>query len=180
MATSSMIPYSNPAGKNQTSPSVQGTAAQPTTLPGATPGASATATPTTATSNPLIPAVASGGAVPSVTSDSLGSELSDIFGSGVGGAASSFLGSISGTDSVILQEYVKSLGPQMATAQAQTNAALGAGGVSANSSVAAIADANLQAQEFSSIAQESAALTQIWYGHGRKHDSKYVWTGRKL
>jgi hypothetical protein len=48
----------------------------------------------------------------------------------------------------------------MATAQAQTNAALGAGGVSANSSVAGIADANLQAQETASIAGESANLTE--------------------
>jgi hypothetical protein len=48
----------------------------------------------------------------------------------------------------------------MATAQAQTNAALGAGGVSANSSVAGIADANLQAQETASIAGESASLTE--------------------
>jgi hypothetical protein len=87
-------------------------------------------------------------------------QLTDIYGSGEGGAINSFLNSLGGTDSTILQEYIKSLQPQMATAQANTNAALGVGGVSANSSVTALADANLQSQEFSAIANESAKLTQ--------------------
>jgi hypothetical protein len=161
-----MIPYSNPQGNNQTNPGAGGaksTLASSQTLPGATSTlASATGA---STANPLVPATATTGAVPAATtSNSINSasssEIDSIFGSGVGGDVNSFLDSISGTNSVVLQDYIKSLQPQMATAQAQTNAALGAGGVSANSSVAGIADANLQAQETASIAGESAQLTE--------------------
>ena len=121
------------------------------------------------TSNPLVPATASTtvptgatatSVAPPITSTSTAGELSGIFGSGVSGMVGTYLSSLGGTDSAVLQEYISSLQPQMASAQAQTNAALGAGGVSADSSVAAIADANLQAQEQASIAGESAALTQ--------------------
>ena len=160
MATNSMIPYSNPQGNNQTNPGAGGATPTALPLPGATPG---TTTNAAATANPLVPATATTGAaatVPSASVGDSGSELNSIFGSGVGGDINSFLGSISGTNSVVLQDYVKSLQPQMATAQAQTNAALGAGGVSANSSVAGIADANLNAQETASIANESASLAE--------------------
>jgi hypothetical protein len=155
-----MVPYSNPAGNNQTTPtsgSVKtGTAMQ------ALPGATSTLASTTgaSTANPLVPATTATGTVPAASTEASGAELNNIFGGGVGGDISGFLGSVSGTNSVVLQDYVKSLQPQMATAQAQTNAALGAGGVSANSSVAGIADANLQAQETASIAGESANLTE--------------------
>lgn len=86
-------------------------------------------------------------------------QLVDIYG-GVGQQLGAFEGSIAGTDSAALQEFVQSLAPQEATAQANTNASLGAGGVSANSSVAAIADSNLQAQEFAAISGESEKLTE--------------------
>jgi hypothetical protein len=160
MATNSMVPYSNPAGNNQTTPGAGAPAAQPLALPGAAPAANATAIP--AATNPLVPATASSSVVPAanISAGASAGELSSIFGGGVGGDVNSFLGSVSGTNSVVLQDYIKSLQPQMATAQAQTNAALGAGGVSANSSVAAIADANLNSQEEASIAGESANLTE--------------------
>ena len=164
MATNNMVPYSNPQGNNQTNPGAGGVASAALPLPGATP---ATATNAAATANPLVPATATTGAAPAaatvpaaINSSNSNGEINDIFGSGVGGDINSFLGSVSGTNSVVLQDYVKSLQPQMAQAQAQTNAALGAGGVSANSSVAAIADADLQAQETASIAGESASLTE--------------------
>jgi hypothetical protein len=113
-----------------------------------------------ATSTGTTGATSSTSTVPSsASSTSSGSELTDIYGA-VGSDINSYLNSISGTNSVVLQDYIKSLQPQMATAQAQTNAALGAGGVSANSSVAGIADANLNAQETASIASESASLTE--------------------
>jgi hypothetical protein len=92
--------------------------------------------------------------------NALQKQLNDIYGAGVGDSLFSLLNSMSGTNSTVLQEYIASLQPQMATTQANTNAALGAGGVGANSSVAAIADSALQGQEFASIAGESANLTQ--------------------
>lgn len=161
MATNSMIPYSNPQGNNQTNPGAGG--AVPAALP--LPGVGSTLAPTTgaSTANPLVSSTAPGGnvsPVPSSEGYALGGELNSIFGNGVGGDINNFLNSVNGTNSAVLQNYVTSLQPQMATAQAQTNAALGAGGVSANSSVAGIADANLQAQETASIADESAKLTE--------------------
>jgi hypothetical protein len=85
-------------------------------------------------------------------------QLVDVFGKGVGGEMTQLLASISGEDSVALQNYIKSLQPQLATAQANTSATLGAQGVGANSSVNAIAQANLQAQETAAIAGEQAKL----------------------
>src|SRR5271157_5689294 len=128
MATNSMVPYSNPAGNNQTTPGA-GVATQQLALPGAS------ATPAASTANPLIPATATAAVpagasttsvAPKVTNTSTEGELEGIFGRGVAGMIDSYMNSIGGTDSTILQEYVNSLGPQMATAQAQTNAALGA------------------------------------------------------
>ena len=182
MATNSMVPYSNPQGNNQTNP---GTGGVKNTLAPSLPGATSTLASATgaSTANPLVPATATTGAaatVPSASVGDSGSELNSIFGSGVGGDINSFLGSVSGTNSVVLQDYVKSLQPQMATAQAQTNAALGAGGVSANSSVAGIADANLNAQETASIAGESANLTESGLANAREHDSRYGSSGGEL
>lgn len=173
MATSSMIPYSNPAGNNQTSP--------PVITSGGAPGVGSVGSiPTTnpvnpgqaATQNPLIPATAtpgitSGSVLPGVApaagqgvvSGDAYNQLRDIYGA-AGGTLTDFMNSISGTNSATLQEYIKSLQPQEAQADANLHASLGAGGVSANSSVAALGESNLQAQEFAAIAGESANLTQ--------------------
>lgn len=186
MATGSMVPYSNPAGNNQTTPTgILATGAPK--LPGAVP-TTAPGTPM-GTTNPFIPAPAAhpastpvgvgmpgatptGPSVPNVgglsttganvagDTGALQKQLVDIYGKGVGGSLESLLAGMSGTDSKILQDYIASLQPQEAKAQANVNASLGAGGVSANSSVQGIADASLQAQEFSAIAGESANLTQ--------------------
>ena len=184
------IPFSNPAGKNQTSPGSgmppggglnQGKGGLVTGVPG---GPSAQSNPYLASPTAASPTSATPGAVPagaaatsstptsasqgfitgtnSTTNgqNNLANQLDDIYGAGVGASLFSLLNGMSGTNSTILQEYIQSLLPQEATAQANTNAALGAGGVSANSSVTALADSNLQAQEFGAIASESANLTQ--------------------
>jgi hypothetical protein len=182
------IPFSNPAGNNQTNP-VSSMLPKPTggpagvvspiTNPGAVqnnPYSPVHGAPLTGSAPGQIPSTGQGGvtgpSIPNVggltttgqnvagDTGGLNKQLTDIWGKGVGGALSSLLEGMSGTDSQILQEYIASLQPQMAKAQSNTNAALGAGGVSANSSVAAIADSNLQAQESSAIAGESANLTQ--------------------
>jgi hypothetical protein len=191
MATNNMVPYSNPAGNNQTTPKTVGVAQS--VLGKGVPGGPTTPVAT----NPLAPVAPSlggvnkaqttsvGGSVPTtnsasgatqntvapggfITSNSsyssgendLQKQLTDIYGKGVGGSLYSLLSNMSGTNSTVLQEYIQSLQPQMAKAQANTNASLGAGGVSANSSVAGLADASLQAQETAAIAGESANLTQ--------------------
>lgn len=164
MATNNMVPYSNKVGNNQTTP---GTGAQPQLPAIATPNSTAgTGTVQASTTNPLIPATASTGAaptsvVPSVNGGgALGNQLSDIYGAGVGGSLDSLISSMSGTDSVVLQNYIASLQPQEAKAQSNLDMSLGAGGVGSNSSVAAIGNANLQAQETGMIAGESNSLIQ--------------------
>lgn len=187
MATSTMVPYSNPAGNNQTTPPGlnQGNGSQ---------GVAPVATPVTAGANPFVPVTPgqvtgspttsnvtgttggyNQGTIPgsSATSGFITNNLSntngnnnllnqftDIYGQGVGASLFSLLNNMSGTNSTELQEYINSLAPQEATAQSNINASLGAAGVSANSSVAGIADANLQSQEFANISAESANLTQ--------------------
>lgn len=175
MATST-IPVSNVAGNNQTSPtSVSAKPIMQLPNTGTVPGAAApTAGVPPAQTNSFVPTTP-GSVLPTVadpstlaqspantfgTTGALNKQLSDIYGKGVGGDLSSLLNSIGGVDSATLQEYIKSLAPQEASSQATLDAGLGASGVGANSSVSAIADSNLQAQEFATIAGESADLTQ--------------------
>ena len=178
------VPFSNPAGNNQMSPSTKmgGVGAPSPIATGNIPGAPGAVNPMlpvagvramntplpggTVPSNPSAPTIPNVGGLTTSGSNVAGDtgavdkQLTDIAGKGVGGALASLLSGMSGTDSQILQEYIASLGPQMATAQANVNANLGASGVSANSSVTGLADANLQSQEFGAIASESANLTQ--------------------
>lgn len=169
MATST-IPASNPAGNNQTSPTamIGGVNKPPQPMVASTqdnsfipPGSvvpSSTAAPAPVTTGgystnvqPIVP----GG----VASNNLQTQLTDIYGQGVGASLFNLLDNESGTDSTALQEYINSLAPQEATASANLKASLGASGVGANSSVAALSEANLQAQEFADISGESANIT---------------------
>lgn len=182
MATSSMVPYSNPAGNNQTGPSfgvpTSGTGARssggvlPVVSPVATPGSVGAANPFIPPTTPTSGAVPAGPTGPTQTSsfitqdshyasgeNDLQKQLIDIYGKGVGGSLYTLLSGMSGTNSTILQQYIASLQPQFAKSQADLGASLGAGGVSENSSVAALGEANLKAQEDATIAGESARLT---------------------
>lgn len=164
------LPVSNPAGNNQTTPGAGSFAMpQPIVAP-AKPGAGANsfvpitagATPSVATPTPATVPVGTStspsGPVAGASS-ALTTQYNDIYGSGVGGALSQLIGSLPGQSAASLQAYINSLMPQEATAQANVNASLGAAGVGANSSVAAIGDANLQAQETAAIGQEESQLT---------------------
>jgi hypothetical protein len=187
MATNSMVPYSNPAGNNQMTPGTGVAKPQAMTVPSAAPIGQPTNNIAT---NPLIPAGAgssigsltsgqpAGTNVPVAglpssvnnpnvststapgTTGALSQQEVDIYGKGVGGDITNLLDSIGGTNSATLQEYNQSLAPQEATAQTNLDASLGAGGVSANSSVAALGNANLQAQNTAMVAGEDANLTQ--------------------
>ena len=136
MATNSMVPYSNPAGRNQTSPAIGGLQ-KPTTVPGAPTQA--------ATKNPLVPSpvagapkpmaasttpvpAASGTATPNGGNTSSGNgfitnandgnqnalqkQLDDIYGAGVGGSLFALLQGMSGSNSTILQEYIQFQRPE--------------------------------------------------------------------
>lgn len=184
------IPVSNPAGNNQTRPSVgvptsgAGAKAAGGSAGGALPVVSPIAsTGVVSASNPFMPSQTSPAPTPppvpsgttGTTSGSsfitpnssyssgendLQKQLIDIYGKGVGGSLFTLLSGMSGTNSSILQQYIKSLQPQFAKGEADLSASLGAGGVSPNSSVAALGEANLKAQEDAIIAGESANLTQ--------------------
>ena len=176
-----IVPPPNVGGRNQTTPGTGGVGSSvPTitsgTIPGS-PGSVATnpyvpnqwAVPKTEAGSTPTPIAAPG--VPNVggldpsTGNTFGSvggldkQLKDIWGSGVGGALGKLLEGMSGTDSQVLQDFIKSLQPSFAQQSANLDARLGAGGVSSNSSVAAIAHSNLGAQENALIADESAKLT---------------------
>lgn len=164
MATSSMVPYSNPAGRNQTSPSTRITATPLTTVPTSSP-----VNPTAvAQDNPAVPSgvvTAPGGTSATVSTTPGGDQsafyqqLQDIYGAS-GNQLFDFMQKIGGVDSQTLQDYIKSLQPQFAKSEANLRASLGAGGVSANSSVAALGEADLQSQEQGLISGESANLLQ--------------------
>lgn len=164
MATNSMVPYANAVGNNQTTPGAGAGATKGTpTMPVPTPLTSPTAA---AAQNPLVPV---GAGTPTIATPPIGTatnatntlnQETDIYGQGVGTDITNLLNSIGGTNSATLQEYGQSLAPQEASAKANLDASLGAGGVSANSSVAALGNANLQAQETATIAGEDASLTQ--------------------
>lgn len=153
----------SPSFSTQANPFMAGVTPQ-AAIPGApttSPAAAGTPAPQGAQAQPGT--AAANGFITSGTDagqNALQKQLDDIYGQGVGGSLFSLLNNMSGTNSQVLQEYIASLQPQMATAQANVNANLGAGGVSSNSSVAGIADSNLQAQEFADISAESANLTQ--------------------
>lgn len=162
MATNTMVPYSNPAGNNQTTPGAgSGVIPSQSGMPGGPIGVAVS--PTASASNPLVPTAGLPGTTTSSgigTNSQQSKQLDDIYGKGVGGDLNTLLNSIGGVDSATLQQYIASLQPQEATAQANLNASLGAGGVGSNSSVAALGDANLNAQETGMIAGESASLLQ--------------------
>lgn len=167
MATSSMVPYSNPAGKNQTSPAIPAVNAGTTPhVPAATPLNPGEA----AQANPLIPATATVASAAPVTGvqdipQTVGTDpnqfqqLQDIYGA-AGSSLYEFMQKINGVESTTLQDYIKSLQPQFAKSDANLRSSLGAGGVSANSSVTALAQADLGAQEDALIAGKSADLLQ--------------------
>jgi hypothetical protein len=113
---------------------------------------------------PPTAAGASAATVPGVATDPNAANLSkqeiDMFGKGVGGEMSNLIGNISGVNSQSIADYTASLQPAMATATANLGTNLAAEGVSGNSSVAALGQANLGAQETAAIAGETAQLQQ--------------------
>ena len=121
--------------------------------------------PPAASSAGTIPAAAGGTGTPATApadpnAANLSKQETDIFGKGVGGELTNLIGNISGVNSQSIADYTASLQPAEAQAQATLNTTMGAQGVSGNSSVAALGDASLQAQETAAIAGETAQLRQ--------------------
>ena len=130
MATNTMVPYSNPAGNNQTTPGA-GAQPKPIAIPQMNPLQPIGTTGTGG--NPFIPSVPIAAPASPLTSGTTGipvsvpgvggtstnatnsdKQLTDIYGKGVGGDLNNLLNSIGGTDSATLQEFAQSLVPQEA------------------------------------------------------------------
>lgn len=175
MATSPVrLPASNPAGNNQTSPLGSMPSARPQAVPFSSSG--------TGTQNPFFngpPATAqsSGSTVPFGTPPAgdgtynpassyssgqtdISKQLTDIYGKGVGGMLDYLLKNMSGSDSQIFQNWLKSMQPVEASERAQLGGTLGAEGISGNSSVSAIANSNLESQFNAQAAGVQSQLQQ--------------------
>ena len=173
------LPTSNVAGNNQTSPGLGaiGASPQPVFTPTLPMGSVAStnpylgATPTSpigmGTAGPsagLVPGTQTPGSIYNPASSyssgqtDISRQLTDIYGKGVGGSLNYLLQGMSGTDSAIFQQYLASMAPQMAQAQARLTQGLGSMGVSGNSSVQALAQADLQSQF---LAQESGVNANL-------------------
>lgn len=162
---SNALPTSNVAGNNQTSPGLSNTQgiAQPFNpiLPtGSTPSTNPylSATATTPTGGTSAGSLYNPASSYSSGQTDISKQLIDIYGKGVGGSLNYLLQNMSGTDSAIFQQYLASMKPQMAQAQTALNQGLGAEGVGGNSSVNALAQANLQSQF---LAQESGVNSNL-------------------
>jgi hypothetical protein len=179
MATSAVrLPTSNPAGNNQTAP-MGLTSASKTVSPmpftsqaqgtnplmSGTSGATPQALPAQQVGTPLDTSVTPGSLYNSTSSYSSGEsniekQLIDIYGKGVGGELNSILQGMSGEDSAIFQQWLASMAPVEASETAQLQSTLGSQGVSANSSVSAIANSNLQSQFNAQAAGVDSQLMQ--------------------
>ena len=145
MATNTMLPV-NPGGRNQTAPTAGGLGPGSAPQPVFTPAGGAQSAPST---NPYMSALPTGvGQTTGATVDpNLQKQMTDIFGKGVGGTEANLFQGMSGTNSAAFQSYLQSMAPVNAAQMANLKAQEGASGISANSSVDAIAASNLLAQQ---------------------------------
>jgi hypothetical protein len=174
------VPYANPGGINQTAPTTASAAGAPkayplssgTSVPGAIPGGSQPST-----LNPY--SFASGvGAVPGAVGSPTGTptttmpgttgpnaqdsdlykQWTDILGTGTGGSLFSFMQGLPGTQSDIFKQWLSSMQPQYNAAEQARKQSLSAGGVSPNSTINALSESNLQAEE---VAQQGGVNAQL-------------------
>lgn len=99
--------------------------------------------------------------LPQSNQDNQNKQLTDIFGKGVGGDLSSFINNLGSSDSSYMQAYAAAMAPQNAEGQATLDTTLGNSGVSANSSTAAIANADYNAQITSQEGLQEQQLQQM-------------------
>lgn len=186
MATNTMLPTSNPGGNNQTGPSTKMTGVSGAIPFQGGPAGSQNpyfANP----GGPTLPSGSAGtqppgswyqgwGALPQgwnspgslyPSGSSYGSgetniekQLIDIYGKGVGGALNNLLAGMGGTDSQIFQQFLASMKPVWQQQQVGLKQGLGVEGVSGNSSVAGIAEADLGAQQSAQAAGVNSQLMQ--------------------
>jgi hypothetical protein len=87
-------------------------------------------------------------------------QLTDVFGKGIGGDIQNALANLGSNDSSYMQAYAAAMAPQNAENLATLNTTLGNSGVSANSSTAAIANADFQTGVSTQEGLQEAQLQQ--------------------
>lgn len=98
------------------------------------------------------------GTIPGAVQGQLDSQLTDVFGKGVGGAIDSTIANLGSTNSTYMQAYQAAMAQPNAEALATLQTAQGNAGISANSSAAAIGTADLLSSE---TAQEGLQEQQL-------------------
>lgn len=159
MQAMGMPPVGNASGSNTPGPTgitsmVNPIAvASPTNGLGTTPGAPTTptglvpgVTPAGASPTPgtLTPLNNPGGAIPASQQGASDKQLTNIYGAGVGGDINSVINNLGSNDSTYMQAYMAAQAQPNAENLATLNTTLGNEGVGANSSTAAIANADFQ------------------------------------
>lgn len=99
--------------------------------------------------NSVVPGVNTGligpqGAIPTAVQPALNKQLTDVYGQGTGGAIDSAITNLGSNDSTYMQAYTAAQAQPNAENLATLNTSLSNGGVSANSSTMAIADADFE------------------------------------
>lgn len=158
------LPTSNVAGNNQMSP---GAGPKPISVP-ASGGMGSVQNPYFTPPTVGTGALPAGAAPPTSSSGIFNTQqmtdttkqFEDIFGKGTGGGLASVLGGMSGENSQIFQQFLASMRPEQAAQRASLQQTLGSTGVSGNSSVSAIANADLTAQFAGQEAKVNAGLME--------------------
>lgn len=167
MQAMGMAPVGNAGGTNVPGPTGIQDIAQPA-MPGTNPTINAGAVPAV---NPIYqPSLNSGtltnqgnvgGAIPVAQQPASDKQLTNVFGKGVGGDINSVINNLGSNDSTYMQAYAAAMAPQNAENLATLNTTLGNSGISANSSTAAIANADFQSQVTSQEGLQEQQLQQL-------------------
>ena len=168
MQAMGMTPVGNAGGSNLPGPTGIQDIAQPA-MPGANPTVNSGAVPTVnpiyqspvSSSGTLVNQGGVGGAIPVSQQTASQKQLDNVFGKGIGGDISSVINNLGSNDSTYMQAYTAAMAPQNAENLATLNTTLGNSGISANSSTAAIANADFQSQVTSQEGLQEQQLQQL-------------------
>jgi hypothetical protein len=147
MQAMGMPPIGNAGGSNTPGPSGIQSIVQPalgSSTTGVVPTNTLQQAQTQPTANTLTPGAPPASAIPTGIQQASTSELTNIFGQGIGGDIGSVIDNLGSNDSTYMQAYMNAMAQPNAENLATLNTTLGNSGVGANSSTAAIANADFQ------------------------------------
>src|SRR5215472_15380271 len=152
------VPYGNPGGMNQTSPSIRPVASMPTPNPIAGGGVPSSSNPYMFSTGITAPPATVPGAAPAQNAQAnWNSQLADIYGATGGMIANEYQG-LQGTNNAAYQALVQSMAPTFQQQRNNLMAGYGASGVGANSTVAALGESDLATQQGATLAGLDAQM----------------------